>query len=174
MPAERWRIAARHHSLGPMRRIAVVIMALAALVAGSAVAKKADGGRTAANAAVTQYGANDQGCSPGYWKNHTGSWSGYSPGALFNTVFGVNYNSSLTLLGALNQGGGGFAALARQASAALLNSAHDNVSYGLTTSQVIALVQQAFATNNPEPAKDQLDQLNNAGCSIDAHGTPIP
>jgi hypothetical protein len=156
-----------------MRRFAIVIMAIAALGAGTAVAKKADGGSTTADAATTQYGAKDQGCTPGFWKNHTNVWSGFSPTQKFNTVFGVNYNSSLTLLGALNQGGGGFAALGRHATAGLLNAAHPDVDYGLTTSQVIALVQNAFATNNPEPAKNQLDKLNNAGCSIDAHGRPI-
>jgi hypothetical protein len=156
-----------------MRRIAAVIMALAALAAGTAVAKRADGGTTNANAVVTQYGANDEGCTPGYWKNNTNVWSGFSTGDLFNSVFGVNYNASLTLLGALNQGGAGFAALGRHATAALLNAAHPHVSYGLTSSEIIALVQHAFATNNPEPVKNQLEALNQAGCSIDAHGRPV-
>jgi hypothetical protein len=114
-----------------------------------------------------------QGCTPGFWKNHTAVWQGYTPGQLFNAVFGVGYNSSLTLLGALKQGGGGYAALGRQATAALLNAAHADVDYGLTTAQIIAAVQQAFASRDPEPLKDQLDGLNNAGCSIDAHGRPI-
>jgi hypothetical protein len=114
-----------------------------------------------------------QGCTPGFWKKHTNVWQGYTPDQLFNQVFGVNYQSSLTLLGALNQGGGGFAALGRHATAALLNAAHEHVDYGLTTSQVVAAVQQAFASGDPEPLKDQLDELNNAGCSVDAHGRPI-
>jgi hypothetical protein len=156
-----------------MRRIVIVIMALAALGAGTAVAKNAAGGTTRTDAAVTQYGAKDQGCTPGFWKNHTTVWSGFSSGDSFNAVFGVNYDSSLTLLGALNQDGGGFAALARHASAALLNAAHNSVNYGLTDSQIIALVQQAFATNSPESAKNQLAGLNEVGCSIDAHGRPI-
>jgi hypothetical protein len=84
----------------------------------------------------------------------------------------VNYNSSLTLAGALNLEGGGFAALARHAAAALLNAANVDVNYGAEESEIKALVQQAFATNNPEPTKNTFDQLNNAGCSIDAHGRP--
>ena len=114
-----------------------------------------------------------QGCTPGFWKNNTNVWQGYTTGQLFNDVFGVDYQSSLTLLGALKQGGGGFAALGRHATAALLNAAHEHVDYGLTTSQIIAAVQQAFASGDPEPLKDQLDRLNNAGCSVDAHGRPI-
>jgi hypothetical protein len=157
-----------------MRRIAIMVMVVAALAAGTAVAKKADGGASKGDAAATQYGTKDQGCTPGFWKNHTNVWSGYSPSDKFNAVFGVSYNSSLTLGGALRLGGGGFAALARHAAAALLNSEHSGVSYGLTTSEIVALVQQAFGTNNPEPIKNQLDGLNNAGCSIDAHGRPIP
>ena len=114
-----------------------------------------------------------QGCTPGFWKNHKNVWQGYTPGQLFNDVFGVSYNSSLTLIGALKDGGGGFAALGRHATAALLNAAHEHVDYGLTTSQIIAAVQQAFASGEPEPLKNQLDRLNNAGCSVDAHGRPI-
>jgi hypothetical protein len=158
-----------------MRRLATVLVVLAALGVGTtlAVAARGGGSQRGDDAASVQYDDGPDGCTPGFWKNQTSVWSGFSPGDLFNSVFGVNYDASLTLLDALNQGGGGFAALARHASAALLNAAHDDVAYDLTTSQVIALVQQAFATNNPEPAKDQLDELNNAGCSIDAKGRPI-
>jgi hypothetical protein len=156
-----------------MRRIVALIMLAAALVAGTALAKQADGGSTTANASVVQYGVGDDGCTPGYWKNATGSWSGFATTDLFDTVFGVNYNPTLTLLDALNLQGGGFEALARHAVAALLNAEHADVQYGLTQPQIIALVQNAFATNDPEPIKDQFDRLNNAGCTIDAHGDPI-
>jgi hypothetical protein len=158
-----------------MRRLAVVLVVLAALGVGTALAVAARGGgsQPAGGAADVQYDDGPDGCTPGFWKNHTDVWSGYSPGDLFNTVFGVNYDASLTLLDALNQGDGGFEALARQASAALLNAGNDDIDYSLNTSEVIALVQQAFATNDPEPAKDQLDEFNNAGCSIDAKGRPI-
>lgn len=115
----------------------------------------------------------NQGCTPGYWKNHLGSWSGFSPSDSFNAVFGVNYMPGLTLQGALNLNGGGFEALARHAAAALLNAQHLYVNYGLEVDAIKALVQQAFATNNPEPTKNTLDSLNNAGCAIDAQNRPI-
>lgn len=108
-----------------------------------------------------------QGCTPGFWKNHVSAWEGYSASQKFNAVFGVAYDPYLTLLGALKLGGGGYAALARHATAALLNAAHDDVDYGLTSSEIVARVQNAFATGNPEPLKDRLDELNNAGCSVD-------
>src|SRR5687767_7528808 len=156
-----------------MRRLATMLAAFLAIGGGSALAIKTAGGSKSTKTSVsTQYNTGGQGCTPGYWKNHTSSWSGYSPGDSFNAVFGVNYNSSLTLGGALKLGGGGFEALARQAAAALLNAAHGDVSYGLEESQIKALVQQAFATNNPEPTKNTFDTLNNAGCSIDAQGRP--
>ena len=158
-----------------MRRLLIVLVVLAALGAGTtlAVAARGGGGGDSRGAANVQYDDGDDGCTPGFWKNHTKVWSGFSPGDSFNSVFGVNYDASLTLEGALNLGGGGLAALARHASAALLNAAHDDVGYGLTTDEIIALVREAFGANDPEPAKDVLDRLNNAGCSIDAQGRPI-
>lgn len=100
-------------------------------------------------------------------------WLGYSSGQEFGTVFGVGYESGLTLLGALRQGGAGPDALGRHAVAALLNAAHPLVNYEMTTSQIFAAVQGAFASGSFEPLKNELDELNNAGCSIDAHGRPI-
>jgi hypothetical protein len=78
----------------------------------------------------------------------------------------------LTLGQALDLEGGGFEALARHATSALLNAQHLYVNYGLEADAIKALVQQAFATNNPEPIKNTFDTLNNAGCSIDAQNRP--
>ncbi len=93
-----------------------------------------------------------QGCSPGYWKNHTKNWPApYSPNELFVTAFyGITFPSdatkadkleiiqaslpcytvttgapkllTLTMSGALGLKGGGLLALTRQAASALLNS----------------------------------------------------
>jgi hypothetical protein len=156
------------------RQLATVLAAFLAIGGGSALAITTSGGsNSTSTSANTQYNTGGQGCTPGYWKNHTDVWTGYSPSDSFNAVFGVNYNSSLTLGGALNLGGGGFEALARHAAAALLNAASGDVNYGLEETQIKTLVQQAFATNNPEPTKNTFDQLNNVGCSIDAFGRPI-
>jgi hypothetical protein len=157
-----------------MRRVVTGLVVLAAFAGGTtlAIAAKGGGGTVSKGSANVEYDIGDDGCTPGFWKNHTNVWVGFSPNALFNTVFGVSYNPTLTLQGALNLGGGGFQALARHAAAALLNAAQPDVDYGLSQSQIIAQVRQAFATNNPEPTKNLFDRLNNAGCSIDAHGRP--
>lgn len=157
-------------------KIVSIVLACAALVgAGATFAIAGDGGQTTGSASKSQYTPKpgDKGCTPGYWRQiHPNSWTTYSPSDSFDAVFGVKYNSSLTLAQAVNLGGGGFAALARHATAALLNSANPNVNYGLTTSQIIAMVQKAFSTGEPEQIKNEFDAFNNAGCSIDAHGAP--
>jgi hypothetical protein len=157
-----------------LRRLATALAAFVAIGGGSALAiTTAGGSNSTSGSASIQYNNGGQGCTPGYWKNHTAVWTTYKPTDSFNAVFGVNYNSSLTLGGALNLEGGGFKALARHAAAALLNAAHGDVSYGFEESDIKALVQQAFSTNNPEPTKNTFDTLNNAGCSIDAFGRPV-
>jgi hypothetical protein len=129
-----------------------------------------------------------EGCTLGYWKNHTNRWSCYSPGTLYGAVFGNNCVEgtvgcpndgipasieSLTLLQALEMGGGGEKALARQSVAALLNAcsrtaanANDRVNYALTTAQVIAGVNNAFLTNTEGAYASTLDGHNNAGCPL--------
>lgn len=117
-----------------------------------------------------------EGCTPGFWKkDHPNTWAptGFATGDLFDDVFGVAYNDDLTLLGALKLEGGGFKALARHATAALLNAAHPDVEYGLTSAQIIDLVQEAFEGDDPEDIKDLLEDFNEQGCGIDAHGNPI-
>jgi hypothetical protein len=109
-----------------------------------------------------------EGCTPGYWKNHTSSWAGtgYAPGDDFDATFGVNFfNPDITLLQAAGQGGGGKNALARHAVAALLNAA-SSVQYDLTEAQVIALVQAAAASGNYESAKNTLEGFNEQGCPL--------
>jgi hypothetical protein len=109
------------------------------------------------------------GCTPGYWKQsqHLDSWVGYLPTDSFNTVFGVaaSFNPN-TLLDALWLGGGGQRALARHAVAALLNAARTDYSFTFTQAEIIAGVQNAFATGNYEPFKDLLDRANNTGCPL--------
>ena len=67
-----------------------------------------------------------EGCTPGYWKQdqHFDSWeaTGYEPGDSFDVVFGVASSNGWTLLEALDAGGGDENALARHATAALLNA----------------------------------------------------
>ena len=86
----------------------------------------------------------DSGCTPGKWKNNTDIWgsTGYAPGDDWDTTFSVDaFNPDLTLLEALKQGGGGLKALARHATAALLNAAHPGIAYPFTVAEVISLLQ---------------------------------
>ena len=111
----------------------------------------------------------DKGCTPGYWKNHTENWNApYLPSSSFNVTFGIGTNwfsNSLTLLDAAGLGGGQEKALARHATAALLNSA-EGIS-PLTTAQVIARVQAAYAgTADIEATKDFLEGYNTLGCPL--------
>ncbi|WKL43289.1 T9SS type A sorting domain-containing protein [Flavobacterium sp. ZE23DGlu08] len=120
-----------------------------------------------------------EGCTLGYWKNHTDRWcSSYTPTMLFGDVF-VNAPSNLanlTLLQALNLGGGGIFNLARQGVAALLNACSDEVDYPAPYSDspqsVIDAVNAAYSSGGNAPGKlaTQLDILNNSGCPLG--GTP--
>jgi hypothetical protein len=122
----------------------------------------------------------NQGCTPGYWKNHAKSWpaSGYSTSQAVQSVFGEasRYPSfgSAALIEALSfQGGsgveGGVGNLLRAATASLLNAAHPGVSFPRTQAQVIGDVNSALASGN----RDQmiglaaaLDADNNLGCPL--------
>ena len=162
--------------LEALKKPLVVIASIALLVAGSAAAIAAKGGGTTAgvtsNASATQY-AKPGGCTPGFWKNHPTVWQGYSPSDNFDKVFGVKYFGKLTLLQAAGLEGGGYNALARHAVAALLSASNPLIKYGLSAPEIIAMVQQAFKTKNPEPTKNVLAALNESGCPIDAHGNPV-
>lgn len=108
------------------------------------------------------------GCTPGFWKNSVGSWpAGYVPGADFDATFGVDgFTPNISLLAALRLEEGGKNALARHAVAALLNSASAGVDYGMSTADVIAAVQAAFASGSFESTKNQLEALNESGCPL--------
>lgn len=127
----------------------------------------------------TRESLGDDGCTIGYWKNHLDSWpgTGYSPDQTLESVFDVPDGLGLddaTLLAALSFGGGpgAFGAsrlLLQQAVAAVLNAAHGDVAYGMTVGQIVAQVNAALATGSRSTMlvlKDQLDALNNAGCTL--------
>jgi hypothetical protein len=116
----------------------------------------------------TEPPSGGEGCTPGYWKqaHHFDSWVGYAPGQSYAEVFGVTPSFNKTLLGALQQGGGGQKALGRHAVAALLSAANDDVSYAFSVDEVIAIVQTAYATGNFERAKNELARENERGCPL--------
>lgn len=125
-------------------------------------------------------GPGNQGCTPGYWKNHTDSWppTGYSTSQTVGSVFSeaAHYPSlnSASLLAALNFGGGSGTSgaaeiLLRAAVASLLNAAHPSVDYPRAPAAVIADVNAALASQNRDTMlalAAALDADNNLGCPL--------
>ena len=129
-------------------------------------------------------GITGQGCTPGYWKNHTDSWppTGYSPTQKIKTVFPpvlTGYPASLgnaTLWDALafdgwdpNPVAGGAEILLRAGVAALLNASHPTVAFPLTEGGLITQVNTALASANRDTLLSnaaQLDAYNNIGCPL--------
>jgi len=128
-----------------------------------------------------------EGCTPGYWKNHTGergrrqnSWlaTGYATTDSVNSVwsdadlYGLGDQSLLDALG----GGGGRGnigaakILLRAAVAGLLNASHPDVDYaGLSERALISAVADALASedrNTMTSLAGSIDDANNAGCPI--------
>ena len=89
-------------------------------------------------------------------------------GSSFARTFGLTnsqmtaagYNNGLTLLQALNLGGGGFNKLARQGVAALLNTCGLNGHYFYTPAQAIHLIHNAIVSGSAEPLASQLATHN--------------
>jgi hypothetical protein len=110
-----------------------------------------------------------EGCTPGYWRQdqHFDSWLVYDPTDDFETVFGVDASfDPHTLLDAVWLGGGGESALARHAVAALLNTTASGVDYPYSTAEVLAIVQNAYATGDFESAKNLLAGANDTFCPL--------
>jgi hypothetical protein len=141
-----------------------------------------------------------EGCTPGYWKNHIEAWENgitvivdgntktLYPDTLVKDAFDVEFDgayssyNSLTLLQALELGGGGLDALLRAGVAALLNSSEvpsPIIDYSLTDDQVYDRVRDGLDPkyvvdlsishdNDTEAKKDLLDAANNGagGCPL--------
>ena len=126
----------------------------------------------------------EEGCTPGYWKNHVDNWfedagntiPSYNPGDEFGDVFGVDYGD-VTLIEALQGGGGkGIAGahkiLARAATAAVLNAAHEGLGYPLRrlgSNGILALVRNAWESEDRNTIlrlATRLDRLNKLGCPL--------
>ncbi|MBF9253532.1 T9SS type A sorting domain-containing protein [Pontibacter sp. 172403-2] len=115
-------------------------------------------------------GTGSEGCTLGYWKNHTDRWcSNYQTSTRFGSVFTAAPSDlkNLTLLQALNLGGGGKYNLARQGVAALLNACSGEVASPYTTNDVKTIVNNAFRNSGTigQVASD-LDEANNLGCPL--------
>jgi hypothetical protein len=129
-----------------------------------------------------------QGCTPGWWKNQglgayddpgdwlaqavasavSSEWGNVVDGttdSLFREVFDLDPSqmqglpTDLTLLGAVELGGGGFNALARQGTAALLNSL--SVAYEYSPEQILQDVHDAFISGDLDNLINLYDEANN-------------
>ncbi|MCP3960096.1 MAG: hypothetical protein GY719_19800, partial [bacterium] len=141
-------------------------------------------GTTVSDSDYSHYWGNedsgDQGCTPGYWKNHLDSWSptGYSPGqsvpSVFSEAAAYPEAAAASLLDALNFGGGGgvegaVRILLRASVAGLLDAAHPGVAYPRTPASVISDVNAALASGDRDTMlalKDGIDADNNLGCPL--------
>jgi hypothetical protein len=122
---------------------------------------------------------SDEGCTPGYWRNHADRWVGVAPENDFDATFDVDlFNPNITLAQAIWLSGGGVNAFARHATAALLN-AHGGVpnadgttvNYPYTADEVIQMVQVAVADGTIEATKNLFEAANELGCPLS--GTPV-
>ena len=139
-----------------------------------------------------------EGCTPGFWKNARTLWNqatdnvsvcianalpdpyngNGTTSALFRVTFGLTsaqmtaagLNPDLTLLQALNTGGGGCFKLLRHSVAALLNGC-GLTSYTYTTAQVLTMTHDAIANQTCEPTASDLAAANNIeNCPLSSDG----
>ena len=126
----------------------------------------------------------NEGCTPGYWKNHTNNWEEYRSGTVVGNVFDFTGSPSavaayadVTFEEALRlKGGSGLDGatqiLLRAAVAATLNAAHEGLGYPLRRGGedgIFAMVNEALASGDRQAMLDlasYLDRLNNLGCPL--------
>ncbi len=124
----------------------------------------------------------NEGCTPGYWKNHTDNWEEYSPTQTVSSAFGSGLTiaaqfENQTLLEAL-QGGGGTGVsgatkiLLRAGTAAILNAAHEGLGYPVRRYAPDNMIQDIVdALNSGDrdamlALAAELDRMNNLGCPL--------
>lgn len=153
-----------------------ITMLASALIAGMLVG--------AAPAQATNIG--NEGCTPGYWKNHTDNWleDPYTPISSAKPIYmhGAFYVTAPlrndTFLDALSYRGGPGAAgaeriLLRAAVAAYLNAAHEGVGYPYRRYTdplaIVPTVSAAIMSGDRERMLElatMLDNANNLGCPL--------
>jgi hypothetical protein len=132
---------------------------------------------TTSTTTTTTQPPGDEGCTPGFWKNHAAAWQGYAPGQSLNSVFSVPASLGLgssTLLQALSFDGGPTLAdaaeiLLRAATAAVLSASHADIEYPQSAASIIASVNSALASGSRSTMlglATTLDNQNNAGCPL--------
>jgi hypothetical protein len=174
----RWRAG----RVAAVTTLAVAGFALAAFASGAVLATGtttestgSTGSTDTTSTTSTTPPEGGQGCTPGFWRNHTGAWVGYLPGQTVGSVFAIGGSlGSATLLDALSFGGGSTlddakALLIHHAVAALLNAANPDVDYAFTTAEIIAWTNDLLASSDRDAIlalKDLFDSENNSGCPL--------
>ncbi len=98
-----------------------------------------------------------QGCTPGYWKNHTKWPAPYTQSTLFSAVFADAFPGK-TFQQVLSQGGGGINALGRQTVSAYLNSLSIGTpKFAYSSSTVVTMFNAAFAAKVYDPTKNAFE-----------------
>lgn len=140
------------------------------------------GGMAAPSTAVT---VGQEGCTPGYWKNHAENWQEANPARPLHRVYSsvaLTSLSTVTMGEALRLGGGPGVTgaeriLARAATAAWLNAAHDGLGYPWRRQgpgedgrpALVPTVNAAFASGDRDTMlalAERLDVDNNLGCPL--------
>ena len=153
-----------------MRKRALVRMAATAVMVGVLASM-------AWTSPVAAENIGEQGCTPGYWKNHPEAWEEYSPTTTLGQMLvnaqgtsafdgapaAVSQYSSTTMMDALSFGGGpgvdGAARiLFRAAVAAYLNAAHEGVGYPLRRNAVSSINGEPSLFNQINAAIDSGDR----------------
>ncbi len=119
---------------------------------------------------VTVEECDQEGCTLGYWKNHTDRWcDAYATCDIYGDIFAnaPSELADLTLLEVLNIEGGGIYNLGRQSVAALLNTCSSEVDFEYTNVDgLISDVNDAFSGGTAGSFGNYLDMLNMAGCPL--------
>ncbi|PTX41914.1 putative secreted protein (Por secretion system target) [Christiangramia gaetbulicola] len=119
---------------------------------------------------VTVEECDQEGCTLGYWKNHTDRWcDAYATCDIYGDIFtnAPSELADLTLLEVLNIQGGGIYNLGRQSVAALLNTCSSEVDFAYTSVDgLISDVNAAFSGGTAGSFGSYLDMLNMAGCPL--------
>jgi hypothetical protein len=150
------------------------------IVAVLALALATGGVFATAPAGATNIG--NEGCTPGYWKNHTSNWEEYSPTNTLDDLFEfpeelAAFRTKTLLQGLRLRGGsdlsGGAEILMRASVAAYLNAAHEGLGYPYRRFtdpfNLHEQINAALASLDRDTMINlaaELDAANNLGCPL--------
>jgi hypothetical protein len=150
------------------------------LAAAAAALAMTAGMMMATPASATNIG--NEGCTPGYWKNHTDNWQEYTTASTLRNNFTLGqfdakwgsktFEQALSFKGGTSLDGA-FQILMRASVAAFLNAAHEGVGYPLRRfsepGEMQDMINAALASGSREEMlalAKKLDMYNNLGCPL--------